>query len=378
VMMTEIQSFSTRSMTPEDLNENDPGDEGSEGDNTGEEDTGEEEPGTGDSGEEGSNDEGAGEELPGEDGTGGEEGTGDENLDGNEGSGDEEESGSNGEDPGEDNTGSDDNQVLNTEVKMATVAPSCKELSWNFTSTGSKRSYVRVKPSATAAVDCHIYIAVHLEVGTETAWVGKPNGTPFTRGDWSQYFVYPLGVYTESNKLKLDILYGSNYTDTGDAYFWDDGERLYFQFETIGEEMGEVHIYAGVDPPTNDAPGKLGWKFNVNNNIFEYDTVVIFPYQGASADVYLSILYGGAVPVSISLCSQSEDYWFPGGDGWYYYGTAAGGPTLVYPGDNVGVCFTYCAADGDVDNISVSLEAEAVQWSNGAINSVWGTNPWNH
>ncbi|MDY6826381.1 MAG: hypothetical protein SVV67_04280, partial [Bacillota bacterium] len=40
VMMTEIQSFSTRSMTPEDLNENDPGDEGSEGDNTGEEDTG--------------------------------------------------------------------------------------------------------------------------------------------------------------------------------------------------------------------------------------------------------------------------------------------------------------------------------------------------
>ncbi len=403
-VMTEMLSMSTRSLVPEDSNVEEPGDGNNEEENnTGEENTGEENTGeentegntgdgndTGDgeagednsgnsgedSGEEGNDDEGSAGNGDDSDGSGeeGSDGNGSgDGVDDEEGSGDDD---SNGEDSSGDNSGSDD-QVLNTEVKIATVAPSCKDISWNFTSTGSKRSYVRVLPKASAVCNCHIYIAVHLEVGGETAWVGVPNGTPITKGSWNQYFVYPLGVYTESNPLELDILYGANYTDTGDAYFWDDGNKLYFNFETVNKEMGTIHIYAGETAPTNAAPGQLGWQFTVNGYSFSYNTAVVFPYQGApSADVYLSTLYGGAVPVNISLCGQSKSSWIPGSDGWYYYGTVDGEPTVVDQGDNVAVCFTYCVTDGDVDHISVSLEAEAVQWSNGAIDYVWPRNPW--
>jgi hypothetical protein len=383
--------MSTRSLVPEESNGEEPGDGNNEEENnTGEENTGEEntDGNTGDGndtgdGEAGEDNSGDSDEEGNDDGgsAGDNDGSGEEGSDGNdsgdggdeEGSGDD---GSGGEDSGGDNNGSDD-QVLNTEVKMATVDPSCKDLSWNFTSTGSKRSYVRVLPKASASCDCHIYIAVHLEVGGETAWIGVPNGTPITKGSWNQYFVYPLGVYTEASPLKLDILYGANYTDTGDAYFWDDGEKLYFNFETVDKEMETIHIYAGETAPTDPAPGQLGWQFTVNGYSFSYDTVVVFPYQGApSANVYLSSLYGGSIPVSISPCSQSASSWVQGSDGWYYYGTTDEGPTVVDQGDNVAVCFTYCVTDGDVDNISVALEAEAVQWSNGAINYIWPDNPW--
>jgi predicted ribosomally synthesized peptide with SipW-like signal peptide len=80
--------------------------------------------------------------------------------------------------------------------------------------------------------------------------------------------------------------------------------------------------------------------------------------------------------VKISLCDQ-ETNWKLGSDGWYYYGDEAG-PTIVHgknannQGSNqVNVCFKYCFAADTPYNLTVKLEAQAVQSSNNAIDYEW-------
>lgn len=83
--------------------------------------------------------------------------------------------------------------------------------------------------------------------------------------------------------------------------------------------------------------------------------------------------------VEITLCEQ-ETNWLLGSDGWYYYGNYGDepGPTIVpVPDTNnpvsnvVNVCFKYCFAAETGNELIVKLEAEAIQWSNDAIDHEW-------
>ncbi|MDZ4132420.1 MAG: hypothetical protein U1E11_04715, partial [Dethiobacteria bacterium] len=73
-------------------------------------------------------------------------------------------------------------------------------------------------------------------------------------------------------------------------------------------------------------------------------------------------------------------------DDWWYYGTESGVPINLSPeGGEVSVCFRYCDAFNPGSTFKVSLVAEAIQWSNSAIDHEWvvwndnqviGSHPW--
>lgn len=84
-------------------------------------------------------------------------------------------------------------------------------------------------------------------------------------------------------------------------------------------------------------------------------------------------------PVNIELFDDT-DIWQKGSDGWWYYGDI-NSPLVLHPkpdnGSSVTVRFKYCFGTGSSSDLVVSLEAEAVQWSNDAIDHEWPSNPWN-
>ncbi|HSW35193.1 MAG TPA: hypothetical protein VLH18_01180 [Candidatus Limnocylindrales bacterium] len=255
----------------------------------------------------------------------------------------------------------------------------CQTVGWTFDYTGSKKAYVRVKPGA--IVSREIFIAIHLEVNDETAWVGVPGSEflPIPGGSaWNQYFKYPLGVYdadSPGQRLELGILAGSNFTPVGTAFMWDDGTALYFRFQAYdGQSMEKIHIYAGLTPPTDHTPGQLGWERTVDppGESYTFDTPDVYPNQNAAApNVSIESLYGG---VDISLCSNTPG-WVEDA-GWWYFGDAAG-PTVVGTATGVtklAVCFTFCVVTPPV-TLRVWLEAEAVQASHNAIDIVWPGHP---
>ena len=268
----------------------------------------------------------------------------------------------------------------------------CQEITWEFENIGSKRAYVRVKPEARVEVYPNIYIAIHMEVNCETAWVGvrnPGNDLPYKRfptGNFSQYFEYPLGRYTVNDPLELLIVYGSTYVPIGFANIWEENNKLYIRLVITDKKYttDTIHIYAGVEEPFNPAPGKLGWTFErPYSDPFEMNTAVIFDMQGGTANVLISDLYASSTTVNVELCDLSIGKWYPingnleENEIWWYYGDVSG-PTIVMPGDKVSVCFKFCVVTtGDI-TLSASLEAEAVQMTNGAINVIWPNHPWGY
>lgn len=258
--------------------------------------------------------------------------------------------------------------------------PRCETVEWTIENIGSKRAYLRVRPKVEATDLPPLYVAVHLEVGGETAWVGvrgiNPPAKPFPGNPkWDQYFQYPLGQYTADapgSRLELDILAGANYIPVGKAYLWDDGEKIYIRLETNGYKMGKVHIYAGLQEPQSPAPGQLGWQINVNGYNHLFSTDKVYTKQGGSK-ISIASITGIPVNVDVSVDGAYANYWRQKG-GWYYFGDGYG-PCKVQPGQKVTVKFKFCVTEGN-PKVKVYLEAEAVQVTHGAINYTWPNHYW--
>jgi hypothetical protein len=106
--------------------------------------------------------------------------------------------------------------------------------------------------------------------------------------------------------------------------------------------------------------------------------------------VLLSELYNNQetiLQLEPELCTSSVGNWLKGkgNDDWWYYGTESGPTKLPPEGGEVYVCFKYCEALNSGSTLKVSLEAEAIQWSNSAIDYKWviwdggqliGSHPW--
>lgn len=283
-------------------------------------------------------------------------------------------------------------QNLNIEgdetIAPMVVAPTCKTVEWTFQNIGSKRAFVRVKPSAELRVHQDIYVAIKTTVGSETAWAegdpipGRGGGGP----EWFyQYFTYSLGKYdSEVNSLQVMLISNNKYV--GYVLIWDDGARIYLKFVAFPQYGGfkDIYLYAGLE----NVPGSVGFsqypfKYNNLSDLAEfmvpgsepYGLSYIYEYYNGPTIMVSDIVQPDPIILSPVLCSNSQSSWLLGNDDWYYYGTADG-PTVVPSGEWVSVCFEYCYPINAEGSLTVSLEAEAIQVTNNAINEVWTTNPW--
>jgi len=279
----------------------------------------------------------------------------------------------------------------------------CETIEWKFSTTGTKSTYVRVRPDAIATGE-------KIEFEDETAWVGVDGDDPEFKTinsgqSWNQYYEYDLDQFADGEELDLDILASSEYKDVGDATTKVNGDKLYIDLETTGGwEMDEVHIYAGLEPPDNHAPGQFGWGFeNISGSErtrFSFETDKINEeFDGSTNDTpekYISGLEGTGtiyivvhlvvvkeatgsngetidLNVDINLCSGQEDDWQEAG-GWWYYGSSDQPYIVNIDSPEVKVCFEYCVTGQEgykVKSMEAYLEAEAVQASNYAIDYIW-------
>ncbi len=284
----------------------------------------------------------------------------------------------------------------------------CEIIEWKFSNTGTKSTYVRVRPDAKATGE-------KIEFDDETAWVGVDGDDPDFKTidsgqDWNQYYEYDLSQFADGDELNLDILASSEFKDVGDATTKVYEDTLYIDLETTGGwEMAEVHIYAGLEKPTNHSPGQLGWGFEnltgAERTHFPFATDKInekFAPPNKNPEQLVSELDGTetiyivvhldvvkettgsnggtiALDVDIDLCSGQEDDWQEDG-GWWYYGNSNGPYVVNIDSPEVVVCFKYCAIAQDgykIKSMEAYLEAEAVQASNYAIDLVWkDEHPW--
>jgi hypothetical protein len=121
---------------------------------------------------------------------------------------------------------------------------------------------------------------------------------------------------------------------------------------------------------------------------FVFETIV----NDNNVIVSLSELYDNQEITTSSLqpelCNNSKTLWHRGigVDDWWYYGIEPDGPINLSPeGGEVSVCFRYCDTFNPGSTFKVSLVAEAIQWSNSAIDHEWvvwndnqviGNHPW--
>ncbi|MDO9574874.1 MAG: hypothetical protein Q7I94_07770 [Candidatus Contubernalis sp.] len=252
----------------------------------------------------------------------------------------------------------------------------CNDLTWSFTNTGSKKTYVRVRPDVDMDIDYvydPLYIAVHMEINSETAWIGVPGNDPdFTTipsgQNWNQYFQYEPGIFTEQDPLVLLILAGSTLKEVGYAEIWDDGQYLYIDYHLYsGWYMYATHVYVDMIPPTNHSPGQFHLEYSFSPGVQEFSFETPIPFSNGGPEQYYA---------TWDLCQGQSSSWVLGSDGWWYYGNSSG-PTAVHSEETVTVCFTFCIPEGFNGTVEVALDAEAVQSSHDAIDNVWLENPWN-
>ncbi|MEW5784834.1 MAG: hypothetical protein AB1767_07155 [Bacillota bacterium] len=251
---------------------------------------------------------------------------------------------------------------------------SCRSVTWEFANTGSKRAYIRVRPEATGSVLPMIYIAMKTTVGCESAWAEGERIPGYSGPSWhGRYFAYPLGLYTETAPLVKGL--DSNGKIVGTVEIWDDDTKLYFNFKTPGG-LKDYYIYAGLTVPPGDAKfSSYPFKGEALPSYSTYllKTSYIYDCMGGNK-VYISTISASSVPVKITLSPASEPFWRKGNDGWWYYGNSTG-PTIVNPENGVNISFDFCF-DGSGTDLSVSLLAEAIQVTNGAINYTWPSHYW--
>lgn len=250
----------------------------------------------------------------------------------------------------------------------------CEPVQWSIFNYGSKKAYIRVLPTVQGASSEPIYIASHVSAGSETAWVGEPEGPTIPSGpNWNRYFIYHAGCYTEDNPYIQKILAGSNQIEIGSVEVWDDGEKLYMRYNLYNTTTDEIHVYAGMNPPTHHAPGQLGFSYYFSPGVstFDFQKEYIFDKQGGNAEVAIKeILSVENAGLSWEICPEAEGEWFEGNDGWWYYGVGEE-LTEIAPSEEVTVCFLLCIDENYDGAVEFFVVAEAVQSSNNAVDNVW-------
>lgn len=263
----------------------------------------------------------------------------------------------------------------------------CNTIKLKVQNTGSKRSYIRVKPK--------VDIEYKKTYEDFTAWI---KGIRINCGSWfGQYIEYKKGSYKAQNPRKADLVAGAKEKVVGHAYIWDDGSKLYIKLDMKDDNfINEYHIYAGKTDPTHSIPGQYPFKdeFSSPADEVNFSTSYVYdrlakPWQmidfkglGNNEKVYIGVHIAGDTVsnsednyVEWGLAQVSEPYWVKGDDGWWYYGTDQG-PIIVQPGEYIYISFTFCLSKKFKGTIDFSLEAEAVQTTHGAIDYIWPDNPW--
>lgn len=262
----------------------------------------------------------------------------------------------------------------------------CNTVKLKVENTGSKKSYIRVKPK----VDIDYEKIIGRDYST---WLKG-----IRIGGWQgQYIEYEKGSYTESNPRKAELIEGAQEHVRGHAYIWDDGSQLYIRINMNDDYfVDEYQIYTDKKPPTSHAPGQYHFKGEFDPMVNKFNFTTSYVYDSLVAPrrkvEFGNIENGDKVCIAIhvtgyvmeysednyvewDLAEVSGPYWVKGDDGWWYYGTDQG-PIIVQPGECIYISFTFCLSQNFKGTIDFSLEAEAVQTTHGAIDYIWPDNPW--
>lgn len=281
---------------------------------------------------------------------------------------------------------------------MVVIPDPCKTVCWTFTSTGTKTSFVRVKPDAEAILEAR---------DTAFGGVRDPNLTyPGPPRLFAQYFEYNSDPDAGDDRYKdgvltIKIVAGRNRIPVGTAQIRNDGNTLYFNIvmDPGVDSVKDIHIYIAKGPPPLDEitpPGDLGWTIKEGTEGFENPNFsgsttvdrIKEPIDFDENPLYYIVIHMGGVErtalVPITriepFCNHSSN-WVEGDGGWWYYATLSGdceGPRPVIQNEKVTVCFAYYYDCDEDTTLTVSLVAEAVQWTHGAINAQWDVpeHPW--
>lgn len=81
------------------------------------------------------------------------------------------------------------------------------------------------------------------------------------KGGWGVYWTYCQGSGTAANPVVAPLIAGQNWV-VGEVRVWDTAGKLYVTFDTTasGWEMEETHLYIGMNPPQQMAPGQFPYK----------------------------------------------------------------------------------------------------------------------
>lgn len=244
----------------------------------------------------------------------------------------------------------------------------CETVTWNIENTGTKSSYIRVR----------IIEEYDQTVTSETAWAV---GTRFG-GGFAQYFEYKKGTPYE-----VILGAGVNLTPVGKVSVWDNGTNLYIKYTTYDYvSLTETHLYAGLLPPTNSAPGQLGWQetpvypyeqLYIRDYVFDSQTKPIKTTSFSKVKRGTTIYIAAHATVSIHPVTPVwnpgafSHLWIEGIDGYYYYSVP------VAAGETISISFEVCLPDNmSRIHYSFNLEADAVQSSNNAVHDIWPNNPY--
>lgn len=191
-----------------------------------------------------------------------------------------------------------------------------------------------------------------------------------------RYNIYTASSgYSEEDPFKLKLGVDENYTKVGTVSVWDDGNKIYIKIETIGNRiMPETHLYLGTEKPTNSAPGQLGYKSSPNGNEYMYQ----LPLPSTNEEIYIAVhaevwkctsaggTTGTVEPPDYEFKVLTESWVGPKGEeDWYYYCSD------VKSGEEIEFELQIEIGDAWEGNLELSLEAEAVQASNNAIEAEW-------
>lgn len=259
------------------------------------------------------------------------------------------------------------------------ISGECVTVDWTISNTGSKAAYLRARVwdewSYYEAPGQTLYIAAHAEItGSETAWgLGERFG-----GGFAMYFEYINGSGTPQSPVTVPFVFGANNTPAGTVSVWNHNNKLYVRLQTDPPRvLYETQLYVGLEPPTNSAPGQLGFSNNGNGqNQVTYELDYVFndqshPISQRQTTLVSDLSTGGSMPDPIVTWTLISPGWLYKDGYWYYCSTP------VPSGGQVSLLFQVCLEESVPEGRTYSfhLEVDAVQSSHNAINYVWPNHP---
>ncbi|WP_028307935.1 hypothetical protein [Desulfitibacter alkalitolerans] len=266
------------------------------------------------------------------------------------------------------------------EVNPASVFEECRTAQWTIKNTGTKQAKLRARVITNWDRDnttgvCSSESAWAVDDSIVDKWQVSTISPLFGQGNSQARY----NIFNKGGTLTLKLGYGANYTNVGTVYIRNDANKIYVEIDTInGWELSETHLYVGLTPPTNSAPGQLGNTREPNSTSYTYE----LPLPSGS-QIYIALHAAvsscGEEEISTSSNAAEPDYniqvlsngWteVPDNNGWYYYCSS------VLPQQEIEFKVRLCVTDEDWEgNLELYFEAEAVQASNNAMDHEWPQN----